>query len=151
SIALSANTEAVTRPDRRYVPFDPRIVDNRLWVLNVPPGSPLQPGEEILAINGRPWSEIQATLYDRLAGDGQIVTRKRHYLNYDFGQAYNLWIEDADSYVVSCRAPDSTHVIDVVVEGISPAHWAELPGEWWAADLDVGHHEFHDDHAYLYI
>ncbi|MCF3650129.1 S41 family peptidase [Synoicihabitans lomoniglobus] len=151
SLSLAASTENATMADRRYVPFDPRIIDDRLWVVNAPGDSPLTFGAEIVAINGRAWAQIRALLYDRLPADGQNITRKRHYLNYDFARAYNLAVEDMDTYTVTYVAPGSSVPVSVTLDGLSPAAWSDLPGVWWAADLEVGLGEFRDDHAYLYI
>ena len=99
SVSNAALTQA------RVFPLRVQLEGSRLMVLfNDSPGdSAIQPGMEILQINGRTVGDIVGTLLRKIPGDGFIETGRRARLARGFASLFWLYVEQAHTYTVVAR------------------------------------------------
>ena len=69
-------------PDELRFPLEVKLIKNKLLVSNplINEGK-VSVGDEITAINGRPFSEIKAEIYKHISSQGSIETYKKNFLN----------------------------------------------------------------------
>jgi hypothetical protein len=89
----------------RVLPLRVQFEGDRLMVLlNDSPGdSTIQPGMEILRINGRAVVDVVGALLPKVSGDGFIETGRRARLAREFAQLFWLYVEPADAYTITAR------------------------------------------------
>jgi hypothetical protein len=89
----------------RVFPLRVQLEGYRLIVLfNDSPGdSAIQPGMEILQINGRAVGDIVGTLLPKISGDGFIETGRRARLARGFASLFWLYVEQGHAYTVVAR------------------------------------------------
>lgn len=112
----------------RQIPLRLHVVGTRAWSLWSGPGSPVPTGAEILAIDGRPMSEILATLWDRSTFvDGTGPGARRLDVGDLFPAYYGNFVDAADSFEVRYRLAGGT--------GVEATRLAALPAE----DVEAAH------------
>ena len=86
----------------KFLPFQLHLAGKKpIIVVNGTEDQTIQPGDEIISINGRPIDSIRRELYRYMPSDGFMTASKDHELSsMSFGLNYNLFIEQPDSYDV---------------------------------------------------
>ncbi|RYY54893.1 MAG: hypothetical protein EOO09_12680 [Chitinophagaceae bacterium] len=80
---------------------------NPFVVVNGTTDQSIEPGDEVLSINGKTTDSIRQAIYPYLPADGFIRSAKDHYLSsLNFNVAYNQFIEEATTYSVVIRKKD---------------------------------------------
>ena len=125
----------IANPDREAIltrsgalPFEVHLVGERAWVLSVlTDGVPLEPGQEILAIDGIPIAEIRERAFSGLFTDGFGTTGKQRELERRFAQHYALLVDDVtpirEHHLVTVAGVNEP----VAVKGISAAQYDQRP------------------------
>jgi hypothetical protein len=103
-LELDSLTSA-TLADARVLPLRVQFEGNRLMVLfNDSPGEPtIQPGMEILQINGRTIGDIVDALLPKVSGDGFIETGRKARLAREFAPLFWLYVARGETYTVTAR------------------------------------------------
>jgi C-terminal processing protease CtpA/Prc len=86
--------------------------------------STIQPGMELLSVNGRTVADIIKTILPKLSGDGFIETGKAFRMARNFAQNYWLFIEQAETFLVTARTKDGS-TVKATLEGITTADRAK--------------------------
>lgn len=109
---------------RGLLPIQVLLAGERIWITRVlEPRAGLEPGREVLALDGLDAATIRARAFARSSGDGFIESGKERALEADFAEAFGLLVgERAGPYEVKLAGPAAP----VVVEAIAPARWREL-------------------------
>jgi len=84
----------------------------------------IQPGMELLSVNGRPIAEITKAILSKLSGDGFIETGKAWRMARTFAQNYWLFVDQAQGYQVSARTADG-RTVSATLNGITNAERAK--------------------------
>lgn len=102
--ALDQNTQAAFSKAKVF-PFTLLIEGNRTMVLynDTPGDTTIQPGSEILSINGQKTSELLKRIYPKLPSDGYIETGKQKRLEQTFGAFYWLVIDTTDRFAITAE------------------------------------------------
>lgn len=129
-IDRSGAHERAARRHGTYLPVDPQVIDDRLWVrlCYVDETMPaerdtLAPGAEILAINGRGAAAMLEHLLARIPADGGIRTRRLAEVNDWFPFLYATHVESPERYTLRVRPRGSEEVREVSVPALSYAEW----------------------------
>lgn len=87
--------------------------DRLIVVLNQSPDRTIHPGAEIIAVDGQAVSQIVASMWSVLPGDGDIQTgRARQFRHFD--RLYWLFFGQADHFTVKAReVSGSVHVVEL--------------------------------------
>lgn len=76
-----------------FIPLDLQYSNHQLYIKSkFASTSGLIPGDEILAINNQPISEISSTIFDHISADGFIQTGKYQQVGTNFSFYYQLYI-----------------------------------------------------------
>ena len=95
------------------IPLDIFILGNKAWVIhNFVGQSQIEPGTQILAINGLAVSEILRILYASLPADGNNTSYKKYQIINDFPRIYSQYIGYSKSYVIDGLSPEGLEVRD---------------------------------------
>lgn len=111
--------------ERLLPPFQIHLVGERAWILStIGENVSLEPGDEILSLNGQSIREIREVAFRFLFDDGFIESAKERELEARFALNYSLLVDDA-------RAPRQTHLVEVAgreqaveVSGVTLATYA---------------------------
>ena len=100
SQALPGGSAEKLFKDFRFFPFQPDFTGpHAIVIINGTRDTTIQPGDEIISINGQSIDSIRTAMYRYLPGDGFITTGKAHSMSsMTFGFFYNLFIEQAAAY-----------------------------------------------------
>jgi hypothetical protein len=110
---------------RGLLPIQVLVAGNRIWITRVlEPRAGLEPGREILAIDGLDAATIRARALARSSGDGFIESGKERALEASFAEAFVLLVGErvAGPYELGLAGS----AVPVVVEAIAPARYGEL-------------------------
>jgi len=113
---------SMRKSDIRFFPFDVQFVDEKLYVArNLSDVANIQPGMEVIAINGLAAEELRATMmtyYSGTRGEQKLFYAQQNfrealYLIFGFGDSFTLLIGDPaldeiNSYVVSGKTFSQT-------------------------------------------
>ena len=125
-------TERYRDSDRRF-PLDIRLIGGDLYVAaNRAPGSNIERGARILAINGVAAEALLPRLSDYHSGTG--AAQQRYHLQKHFGEtlfAVYGWI---GSYELRVKKPDSSAARGVTVSGIARDSQQAEPFSWERVD-----------------
>jgi C-terminal processing protease CtpA/Prc len=149
-LAMSESSLSGYGRERLLLPFNLKVIQNRLYVRGAAPGSIVPVGAEITAINGRSSAAILETLLGFLCSDGTNRTLKLAALNQDFSWIYHIYLDGSPdqsvTYVDSSGVPRST-----VVRGTFYTDWLALADPVRSDNRGLGYSTFERDHAVLTI
>ncbi len=78
-------------------------------VINGTTDNSIEPGDEVISINGRDIDSVRRAIHPYLPADGFMTSSRDHYLSsMNFNVAYNQFIEEATSYALVVRKPDGS-------------------------------------------
>ncbi len=122
NVMVSEEYEAFLKSRAKFIPLHIQVMNERLFVRSPEESetftSPLPPGTEVLAINGRQSSAVLEELYAQLSSDGMNKTRKAAMIAHQFPLLYHTNIDTADRFTVRCRLPGSTAAEERRFEGV---------------------------------
>src|SRR5262245_31204238 len=112
--------------DRRGVlPIQVRLLGERLWITRVVEPRPgLEPGKEIVSIDGLDVATIRKRFFARCSGDGFIETGKERALEVEFAEAFALLVGERDAGPYEVRLAGSA--APVMVEPITGTRYGAL-------------------------
>jgi C-terminal processing protease CtpA/Prc len=84
----------------------------------------IQPGMELLFVNGRAVADITKSILPKLSGDGLVETGKAFRMARTFAQNYWLFVDQAETFDVTARAKGGT-TVKATLEGITTADRAK--------------------------
>jgi hypothetical protein len=91
-------------------PFRLAAQEDRFFVLeNQSPDQSIQPGTEVVSINGQTMKQIRRALLPYFGGDGDIETGTSRHLARNLSVAYSIVIEPAETFDVKFRDANGTH------------------------------------------
>lgn len=151
TLSLSTATDSDITTDGRFVPFTVKLIDGVLYVHQVPAGSSIPAGSEIVEINGRTGDEIVGLLIDNLSADGTNLTWKISAINRSFARLYHRNIDESSRFSVTFREAGAVVETSAMVEGISDAEWVAVRNSPPAGNDGIGTWSFEQDHALLKI
>lgn len=105
-IRLSMDEETMSQFGKaKLLPFSFLIENNHLIVRynQTKNDNSIQPGYEILGINGKKPADLIKSMYAKLPGDGYITTGKRKRLEDSFAAYYWLLIDSADRFRIRVK------------------------------------------------
>jgi len=129
------------------MPFDIKVIDEKLFLLNRTGDSKIPIGSEIYEINGRGSKEILDTILNGVSSDGYNQTGKINILNRRFVQEYMFNIEYAEKFEIRYRTSDRTEKRETVSSMKSNIIWDTL-GNF---DRTVYDSQIKDDYAVLTV
>jgi C-terminal processing protease CtpA/Prc len=91
---------------------------------DTPTDRTIQPGMELLSVNGRVAADITKTILPKLSGDGFIETGKAFRMARNLAQNYWLFVDQAETFLVTARAKDGS-AVKATLEGITTADRAK--------------------------
>ena len=98
---------AVGLPDREenyiksFLPFKLKFLDEKAYIIeNFSDSKQLEVGQEVVAINGKPMSELIEKLFCYIPTDGFIKNNKFFHLDNKFEIYYGLYISQPDSFEI---------------------------------------------------
>ena len=98
-VELSPRDRDAILARKGVLPLELKLSGKRAWVRRVlDPEVPIQPGTEILAIEGLPIGEIRGLAMIRMSGDGIIEAGKERELEADFASLYALLVDEHDRH-----------------------------------------------------
>ncbi|HAE21233.1 MAG TPA: hypothetical protein DCG47_02775 [Spirochaetaceae bacterium] len=97
-LSISAELERQLRAGTPLFPLGVRIFGDRLFVIADSYGRGIAPGSEILAINGRPASDIIALLMSNMTTDGRDQGRPRYDAERWFASLYYTYMDSSESF-----------------------------------------------------
>ena len=108
-----------------FLPADPQVIDGRLYVRTsyVDEGTLLEPGAEILRINGLAAPEVIARLMANVPSDGGIESLKLWEVNFRFHLHYATHIGSPERFDLRVRPFGSEGVQELSVPALSYAQW----------------------------
>lgn len=109
-----------------FLPLDLQYSNHQLYIKKLTGTSGLFPGDEILAINNQPISEISSIIFDHISSDGFIQTGKHQQVGTNFSFYYQLYVGKGNKeYQLEIRDADN-ELRCVTVAGVS---WDKLKYE----------------------
>jgi C-terminal processing protease CtpA/Prc len=92
----------------KFLPFQLHFPGGKPFVvINGTADTSIEPGDEIVSINGHDIDSIRHAIYPYLPADGFITSSRDHFLSsMNFNVAYNQFIEEPGSYTLVVQKPD---------------------------------------------
>jgi hypothetical protein len=103
-IVLPKESRKYLEENGKQLPLKVRFIDGRAFVL-ASVNSKIEPGSELLSINGRRVHDVAESILRHLPGDGDIETGKYRALGDKFGWYYFLFVEKTESFAISYLDP----------------------------------------------
>lgn len=125
---------------RRYLPLGVRVLDGRLYVaVDLTEEGTVEPGTEVVAVDGRPVAALLDTMRAYLSADGANDTFKNHQLgnNAAFAHLLDLLFGPAEAYVLDVVPLGGGAVERRTVAALPPARMAALYRERTGRDVDA--------------
>ncbi len=121
-LRMGAGDQNAVLSAKGLLPLQLHLVGERAWILhNLDPALPLEPGTEVLAVDGVSMAEIRRIALSRMSGDGFIESGRERNLERGFAQQFALLVDDLarfpDGYELQLAG--STQPLEV--PGLSPA------------------------------
>ena len=120
-VVMNARDEDAILARKGLLPLELHLVGKRGWVRRVlDPQAPIEPGTEILSIEGLPIGEIRGLAMIRMSGDGQIESGKERELEANFARLYALLVDEHERHEngYEVQIPGSTD--SVRLRGLPP-------------------------------
>jgi hypothetical protein len=89
----------------QLLPFNVRVMGNRLLVVSSPACPGIPPGADILAINDRTSDKILELLLQRLPVEGENRSLADWCFNHSFASLYRLYVDDSREFAVTYAEP----------------------------------------------
>ncbi len=103
----------------RYLPVAVKILNGKLYVWrSFTAIKLLKQGDQILSINGRPFSEIINTLYKHIPTDGMITTYTAHKASDGFFWMYYFFVEQPDKFDIEYQTPTTNEIKKVSIAAL---------------------------------
>ncbi len=120
------------------LPLEIHLQGERAWVRrNLDPALDLEPGTEILAIDGLSMAEIRARAFSRMRGDGFIETGKERELESDFASLFALLVDDVERFPAHYALAFAGREGAREVRGLAPDEFARLRSQHREEDIPV--------------
>lgn len=119
--------------ETRRLPLRVHVQDGRLFLAEQMPAGSLQPGSEILAIDGRLSGLIVTEMLDHYSGDGPSNEAITHWLGgpyRPFGRIYAELYGDAPEFTLTLRAPGKEAIQTRAVTSMAGPDFEEAAAEW---------------------
>ena len=122
-VRLGERDELAALARRGMLPFQVLLAGKRAWITTVLDAScGLQPGQELLAVDGLDVATIRERAFARSSGDGFIETGKERTLESEFARAFALLVAEREAGAYELRLAGSA--APVSVKGITPATYS---------------------------
>jgi hypothetical protein len=132
---------AVEVSDKKVLPFQIKVLDDKIYIVNDCSNSSIQNGAQILAINGKTDKEILEAILPGIASDGYIQTRKyrlmeRYFFHqfHGFDLYYHLHVDRSDVFRIEFLEFDTNKSKTVTIKGISIAERQKILWKKYAID-----------------
>ncbi len=106
-------------PKASLLPFTVKIIDGRVHINEWYGDTPcLQPGTELLAINGRSLPDILAEMSRQISADARNESSKRYHIEYSFPVFYVMKVELPVAYDLVYLSPSGSSKQKLHLEGV---------------------------------
>jgi C-terminal processing protease CtpA/Prc len=103
----------------KSIPLDITYLDERAYVRRSLVDNPeIEPGSEILEINGRSAKDILQRLALCISADGNNMSHKIEEINNKFGMLYH-YIDNPDNYTLKIRRPSTNEITHITISAIA--------------------------------
>ena len=162
-IPSPSNSDYMNRyfENTKFFPFTFRIINRRFYVIKCALSpSPIKPGSELIAINGRSVEDILNLLLPTIPSDGYIQTFNiRHLEDYSLTQVsnlfdlnYSLFADTEDSFRLEYVSPgEPANKQTLVVPGLTRDQYRKFYNERRKLDQPLTFKYLEKDVAYLKI
>lgn len=124
-LITAVNYKGYLNRNANLVPLRLHFEQDRAYVIrNYSNNSLVQPGDEVLGINGRPMASVIRTLLAAVPSDGYNQTMKYLALDHMFPTLYRSMIEITDSFNIEFRHEDK-----IVQRRLGAGKYANMAGE----------------------
>lgn len=117
-LSVSEEMQAYMRREAKFFPLEVRIFDGRLFVIGDPHAVGVEPGTEVLSINGRPADKVVHRITSLLSTDGRDTGRPRYDAERWFAAMYYSYIETAESFRLGVIPPGRTVPAEVDIPAV---------------------------------
>ena len=117
-LSVSGNFEKHMREDALFFPAEVRIIDERLFVIADPADTGLEPGMEIVGINGERTEQIINRLYASVPTDGDDTGRLRYDTERWFASFYYTYIGTPEVFSLEVRKPETATIRVIEVPAV---------------------------------
>lgn len=116
-LSVSEEYENYLNKEGSYLPFIIKVIDDRAYITRDISLSGIPEGAEVLSINGKPMKDIISVLLDNLPADGYNLSKKYYMINHWFNGFYNIYIDNAESFIIAYKKPESSDIIETRAAG----------------------------------
>ncbi|MGB3465278.1 MAG: S41 family peptidase [Cyclobacteriaceae bacterium] len=100
-IDLSENQKTQFWQQAKLFPYDLKLIGDRAYCYaNMSDHQEINPGDEIISINGHSIPQLMELADAKISNDGYIQTRKMRFLERDFAEFYARYITQPDTFSI---------------------------------------------------
>ncbi len=117
-LSVSDNFEKHMRDNALFFPAQVRIIDEKLFVIADPKETGLEPGTEIVRINGKDTATIIDEIYASVPTDGRDTGRPRYDTERWFASFYYIYIGTPCDFSLEVRDPKTDRISTIEVPAV---------------------------------
>lgn len=117
-LSVSAHFEKHMRQEALFFPVEVRIIDGKLFVIEDPHNTGIEPGMEIVSINGEETERIIARIYNSVVTDGDDTGRLRYDTERWFASFYYVYVNTPNTFTLEVQEPQTKKIRKIEVPAV---------------------------------